>query len=346
MATSASPSQKQWRILCIDDDPDILFILEASLGIQHEVITAHDGMEAISMLDACDADFIICDVRMPEMDGFQTVQAIRSHPDYAQTPVFFLTAETDKEMAKRGYAAGGNLYLTKPFDPMRLMKNIEYFLKENAQKPRPKRLAAEMVAQAKKSPQAAVPASAPPKVAPAGQPKPRVIIICANPTQLDHLHGALSHTFESIPCADPLESLQRLFRYEPDMLVINPIMPKISGWGLAQMIRRTPRLNPVPIILVDGRTQQIEPNLVATITKQPLLPASSTPAEIIAAVTRATNTPGFVVHEKKVSIADLVSEEETLRTQMRKEQDRLLREENSRRERFRKIQEFIDTERA
>ena len=134
-------SEKKCRILCIDDEPDILTILSATLGMKHEVVTANDGVEAVAMLDVCDADFIICDVRMPHMDGFQTVEAIRRHPDYATSPVFFLTAEHGADKAKRGFASGGDLYLTKPFDPARLLQNIDYFLTESECEPRPKRFA-------------------------------------------------------------------------------------------------------------------------------------------------------------------------------------------------------------
>ena len=80
MNPAPSSSSEKWRILCIDDEPDILDILRTTLELKHEVVTARDGVEGVGMLDLCEADFVICDVRMPQMDGFQTVEAIRHHP--------------------------------------------------------------------------------------------------------------------------------------------------------------------------------------------------------------------------------------------------------------------------
>ena len=66
-----------------DGDADDDRFLRHALGQMltdagYTVVTARDGMEAVGMLDLCDADFVICDVRMPQMDGFQTVEAIRA----------------------------------------------------------------------------------------------------------------------------------------------------------------------------------------------------------------------------------------------------------------------------
>jgi CheY-like chemotaxis protein len=120
-----------WRILCIDDDPDSLFVLRAALSMRYEVLTALSGVEALKILGVCEPDFVICDIRMPGLDGFATVEAIRQIPTFTDVPVFFLTAETSRDAAKRGFAVGCNLYLTKPFDPTRLLENIDYFTRES-----------------------------------------------------------------------------------------------------------------------------------------------------------------------------------------------------------------------
>jgi len=169
-----SPAIK-WRILCIDDDPDILFVLRATLSTRYEVVTATSGVEALKILTACEPDFVICDIRMPELDGFETVRALRQLPSFTDIPVFFLTAETSRQAAKHGFEVGCNLYLTKPFDPMRLLDNIDYFTRESGHAVRRKRhTMAEMTAAveaARKSPAPApdVVAQAP---APSEAPKP------------------------------------------------------------------------------------------------------------------------------------------------------------------------------
>jgi len=344
---------KNWRILCIDDEPDILEILSVALGMKHEVVTAGDGLEAIGMLDFCDADFILCDVRMPHMDGFQTVEAIRRHPDYVTTPVFYLTAETSAEMARRGFASGANLYLTKPFDPMRVLSNIDYFLAESGQQQREKRMSPEEVirkAQEPPAPRAAPVASRPAKTAQAPAAKPevietgraRVIVVCADEGQMSRACRGLEAGYECLPCADPLASLQQMFRYEPDILIINPAIPKLSAVGLAQMIRRNPKLRGLVILLMDDVKKPLDQRVVPSMTNQPVLKAYASPAEVAMAVERVTADPEFRPRPKHASIRDLLADEERMRRSLQEEDRRQQRQDMQVREKYRRIQTFID----
>lgn len=354
---------KKWRILCIDDDADVLFVLKTVLGTKHEVVTAVDGLEAVSMLDFCDADFVICDVRMPGLDGFQTVEAIRRHPGYIDIPVFFLTAETDRDMAKRGYASGGNLYLTKPFDPMRLLRNVDYFLEESGHQPRARRLMVDAIASAaglsratapSGTPTAAAPAPASPAASSPASPareikraatgKPRVIVISTNAAQLERVRQALEEKCECIVGADPLASLQKLFRYEPDILIINPAIPHLSGWGLVQMISSNPRLKGLTIILLEDDYHPIDSRLVLAISKHPLLPATFSGEDIEAVIESALNTPGFAIRVKKESFVSLLQEEDELRSQMKEKRDLQEHQDQARMQRYKRIQSFIDSE--
>lgn len=347
---------KKWRILCIDDEPDILEILRFALGMKHEVITASNGLEAIGMLDYCDADFIVCDVRMPQMDGFQTVEAIRRHREYFNVPVFFLTAETGADMAKRGFASGANLYLTKPFDPARVLKNIEYFLNENGCQPKNHRHSQEKINALIKESHNPEPEAAP-SVAdmptsvftpamqdtkPVSLSQVRVIVISQDANQLSRFEEALSKNYECVACADPLSSLQKLFSYDPDVLVINPAIPKLSGMGLVQMIKMNGQLRNLPIIMVQDLDKPFDQRMLPTITDQPALPPTATGGDVVHAVRRVVDKPGFRVRGKKFTMAVLKAEEERLRSEMDTEMRRLARSEAVLRDRYRKIQGFID----
>jgi CheY-like chemotaxis protein len=165
----------KWRILCVDDDPEVLAVLSTSLSMRHEVVAAESGVEALKIIAVCEPDFVICDIRMPDLDGFATVEAIRQHPAYADIPVFFLTAERSRDAAKRGFEAGCNLYLTKPFDPMRLLDNIDYFTRESGHVARAKSHALgeleHLLNTARRAP-APPPVPAAPAPAPAPTPRP------------------------------------------------------------------------------------------------------------------------------------------------------------------------------
>ncbi|MFP4381543.1 MAG: PleD family two-component system response regulator [Candidatus Sumerlaeia bacterium] len=336
-------SDSKWRILCIDDEPDVLEILKVSLGINHEVITASNGIEAVAMLDFCDADFIICDVHMPGMDGFQTVEAIRNHPQYMTVPVFFLTAETGRDEAKKGFESGANLYLTKPFEPTRVLQNIDYFLQESGQEPKQKRLSADEVQKRAKQ---LMREKAPLDATARQSGVTRIIVIDHHSNQVRRIRHALDENYEVIPCADPLASLQQLFRYEPDLLIINPGVPRLSGWGLVQIIRQNARFRKLPILLIRDDENPMDERLIPTITKFDLIEPNASEDDIAEAVKKVVEKPEFVIHPKQAAFKQLVAEENKLRQQMEEERDKRLQQEQNVRARYQKIQSFIDENRS
>ncbi|MBN1868310.1 response regulator [Candidatus Sumerlaeota bacterium] len=344
MTAQTSGSTGMWRILCIDDDQDVLDILQAILSSKHEVVVAPDGVTAVGMLDFCDADFIICDIRMPKMDGFQTVELIRQHPQYAIIPVFFLTAEHHRDMAKRGFEVGANLYLTKPFDPNRLLSNIDYFLNETGQNPRPKRLTPDGVqAEAARRPTTQPVAKAAGTAAGAPGGRPRIVVISRVQEQLRLACAALESKYECVACADPLSSLGQLFRYEPDILLINPAVPKLSGWGLVQMLKQNPKIKDVSILVMRDAGQTIDERLIPTITDLRPLAPDATSSDIAAAVESAVAAPSFRIREKRSSLAELAREEERMRTEIETERARQRVHERKIKDRYRRIQDFIDS---
>jgi len=330
-----------WRILCVDDEPDVLEILSITLGTKHEVIVAHDGVEAIGMLDLGEPDFIVCDVRMPNMDGFQTVEAIRCHPRFGDIPVFFLTAEVEREKAQKGFAVGGNLYLTKPFEPLRVLENIDYFLKEHGRQPRDKSLTlSEVEREAKRL----------------GQPEPqapvqvdptevRIVIIGALQPQVDRIYSALQDQYACVKCADPADSLQHLFRYDPDILIINPAIPKLSGFGLVQMIRHNEKLHTLPIVMVQDKNKPFDERLLPSLTPFPPLNAAATPGDVQDAVEQVIRSDGFFIRPKRASIEQMQAEEKKVHRNLSTSAAREARRQDSRRQRYERVQTFIDKNR-
>jgi CheY-like chemotaxis protein len=137
------------------------------LGAAYEVVEAHDGLDALEKLERAEPDFIVLDVMMPLMDGFETCRAIRNNANFRDIPILFLSARRSTQAIKEGYGAGANLYLTKPFEPDRLVRNVEQFLREYGAKPRPKRYSIEALEApgAKPTPDRVAPVE-PPKLAP------------------------------------------------------------------------------------------------------------------------------------------------------------------------------------
>ncbi len=109
----------QVNILLVDDQPANLVALEAMLqGLGQNLITAGSGREALKWLLTHEFAVILLDVKMPEMDGFETATLIRQRDKSRHTPIIFLTAaDKTQEQAVRGYAVGAADYLVKPVVP-------------------------------------------------------------------------------------------------------------------------------------------------------------------------------------------------------------------------------------
>ena len=122
-----------YRIIVVDDQRDIRDTLEGLLTMRgYEVITAADGMEAVTKTQKYKPDLMVLDVAMPRMTGFQTCQMIRKLEGYSDIPVIFLTAKKAESDKKFGERMGGDVYVTKPYNQNQLMHTIEKLLKERA----------------------------------------------------------------------------------------------------------------------------------------------------------------------------------------------------------------------
>ncbi len=117
-------------ILVVDDQPATLTALEELLApLGHNVTTARSGEEALRRLLDEDFGVIVMDVRMPGMDGFETVELIRQRRRHEHTAIMFLTAaDADAEQIRRGYSAGAVDYIVKPVDPDVLRSKVAMLL--------------------------------------------------------------------------------------------------------------------------------------------------------------------------------------------------------------------------
>ncbi len=133
MNTSAfGKTQKQ--VLVIDDTQDIRFIISETLNLfGFHTLTAEDGVSGISMAQDNLPDLIICDINMPNLDGYGTLKAMREHEATAGIPFIFLSGATDKSDMRRGMELGADDYLTKPFTHKELMAAVNTRLEKQAE---------------------------------------------------------------------------------------------------------------------------------------------------------------------------------------------------------------------
>ncbi len=127
---SAYPSDDRVNILLVDDQPANLVALEAMLqGLGQNLIRAESGREALKWLLTHEFAVILLDVKMPEMDGFETAALIRQRDKSRHTPILFLTAaDNSPAHAVRGYAVGAVDYLVKPVVPEFVRSKVAVFV--------------------------------------------------------------------------------------------------------------------------------------------------------------------------------------------------------------------------
>jgi DNA-binding NarL/FixJ family response regulator len=131
MSTQASQGAVRKKLLLVDDDPNLLLLVKDYLELRgYEVSTAGHGREGLKSLEKSLPDLIICDVMMPEMDGYAFVKFVRDNPRTNWIPVLFLSAKGQIQDRVTGLSTGADVYMVKPFEPDELIAQIEASLKQ------------------------------------------------------------------------------------------------------------------------------------------------------------------------------------------------------------------------
>ena len=114
------------KVLVVDDEEVNRKLLRIHLSkLGYEVREASDGLQALERLHEDDFDLLICDILMPNMDGWQVLKKMRSDERTKHIPVIVLTAKNEDTDMFKGYDLGANYYLTKPFTKAQLLYGIE-----------------------------------------------------------------------------------------------------------------------------------------------------------------------------------------------------------------------------
>jgi CheY-like chemotaxis protein len=118
-----------WQVLVVEDTYDDVQVVSKIL--QHhgiEVHVASDGLECLQMLKDFEPTFVVMDLSMPGMDGWETLVQMRSNPDTAHIPVVAITAYHSAEVAQDASLAGFDAYFPKPVSPTRFVQNVSEIL--------------------------------------------------------------------------------------------------------------------------------------------------------------------------------------------------------------------------
>ena len=117
------------KILIIEDNQEIRENLEELLDLLNfQAITAINGKEGINSIQTEKPNLIICDVHMPEMNGYQVLEFVKSNPETAKVPFIFITSSSQNSEIEKGVLSGADSYLVKPFQVEELQDIIKKLL--------------------------------------------------------------------------------------------------------------------------------------------------------------------------------------------------------------------------
>jgi len=126
MSTPGGNGSTGYTVLVVDDSDDLRALVAESLRKLggFTVVTAEDGVAGLERYFEVQPDCIVIDVKMPGLDGYQLIRALRGDPDSAATPLVILSAMAQDHDRFAGFFAGADEYLVKPVSPLELVQTI------------------------------------------------------------------------------------------------------------------------------------------------------------------------------------------------------------------------------
>lgn len=131
IADDDAESEGRDTILIVDDADEILQLVSLTLEDTYDVVTAMDGFEGLRQADEHSPALIVLDVMMPKMSGYDVCLRIKENPRTEHIPVLMLSARGEKQAVAKGFYAGADDYLPKPFDPEELLLRIRALIRRS-----------------------------------------------------------------------------------------------------------------------------------------------------------------------------------------------------------------------
>lgn len=125
------------HILIVDDSKTVRNLVSYVMKKEgFRVVAAEDGLDGLEKLySAKQVDMVICDVNMPRMDGFTFIKNVRQQEEYRDLPIIVLSTEGEERDIQTGMRLGANMYMVKPAQPEKLLRNVKMLLGSEGEAP-------------------------------------------------------------------------------------------------------------------------------------------------------------------------------------------------------------------
>nr|HEX4315922.1 response regulator [Kofleriaceae bacterium] len=213
-------TRAQKLVLLADDSPMIHRHTGPILEDEgYQVISAHDGAEALQLAREHHPDLVITDVEMPKLDGYGVCKALKADPALAHVPVLICSSLGEAADLERGFDAGADDYLVKPVIPEELTTRVRALVLGS------------------------LPAS-----------RERVLVVDDSPAQRHYVADCLARQgFQVTTADDGAAALAAAAKVKPHLVVSDYEMPNMTGFELVYALRRDPELRQIPVIMLTAR---------------------------------------------------------------------------------------------
>jgi two-component system cell cycle response regulator len=222
------------RILVIEDNPanlDLMTYLLKAFG--YAPLTAADGAEGLEVVRREVPDLVICDVQLPQMDGYEVARWLKSHPSLCTIPLVAVTALAMVGDRDKLLAAGFDGYIAKPINPETFVGEVEQFLQLGQYSlplpPQPSTV----------------------QVSPPQSKRATVLVVDNSPVNIELARSTLEpFGYEVIAATGMTEGLALARRAAPDLILSDVNMAGGTGYDFITAVKRDPRLRTVPFVFV------------------------------------------------------------------------------------------------
>lgn len=225
------------RILTIDDNPDNLELMRYLLeAFGYRTLTACDGLGGVELIERHRPDLVLCDVQLPDIDGYEVVRRVRSHPELSGLVVVAVTALAMVGDRAKVMAAGFSGYLSKPIDPTTFTHQVEAYLPPELR-------------------HAAQRSDTTTDVAPApANANGRTILAVDNlPTNLELIEGLFGGLgYRVVTASNAGQAMEMARSLLPDLILSDVCMPHGNGYDLIDAVKADPALRDIPFVFISS----------------------------------------------------------------------------------------------
>jgi two-component system, cell cycle response regulator len=242
------------RILVVEDNPDNLNLMKYLLrAFGHTVLTACDGNEGLESARRELPDLILCDLQMPNIDGFELIRVLRLDPRLANRPVIAVTAYAMRGDDDKVLAAGFDGYISKPIVPEEFVGQVERFLQ--------------------------------PSDLPVAK-RATILVVDNSPVNLNLMHSTLEpFGFRVISATSAMEGLDLARLNAPDLILSDLHMPEVDGYDFLKAVKLDPALRAIPFAMVSSTMwHDVDPEVAHSLGATKLILRPIEPQKLIAEI--------------------------------------------------------------